>query len=90
MKDIINHNVDKLFDLAENSFNEEWFNQIMEAVLEKQLKGNLFLKRVSINFNLSDRFEESKVEKIAIEIPNINIYLEIYFNKKFIGSYSYL
>lgn len=61
----------------------------MEDVFEKKLKGNLFLKRIYVNFNLSEKSEDIIVEKIAIDIPNINIYLEIYLSNELIGYYSY-
>lgn len=89
MKHLKEYNISKLFDSSENLFHKEWYNQIMEDVLEKQLKGSLSLKRISINFNLSDKNEYVVAEKIAIEVPNINIYHEIYLSKELIGYYSY-
>lgn len=89
MKKLNEYNISNLFDLSEDSFNKEWYSQVVEDVLEKQLKGTLSIKRISINFNLSDRNEESISEKIAIEVPNINIYHEIYLSNKLIGYYSY-
>lgn len=78
-----------LFQISENTFYQEWYKQIMEDILEEQLEGKLFLKRISVKFNLSERKEEEVMDKIAIEIPHINIYHEMYLAEKLIGYYSY-
>ncbi len=89
MKNLNKYDINELFNLSEDFFRQEWHHQVVEDILDKQLKGNLSLKKISINFNLSNRNDEDIVEKIAIEVPNINIYHEIYLSKELIGYYSY-
>lgn len=81
--------IEMLFKTSENTFHDDWHKQVMEDAWGKQWPGKLSLKRISINFNLAERQAEIMVEKIAIELPHINIFHEIYLDGKLIGHYSY-
>ena len=83
------YDVNELFDLAEVYFNKYWYDLVMNDIKEKCIEDNLHLKRISVNFNFSDKDENNIVEKIAIEVPNINIYLELYLSQQLIGYFSY-
>ncbi len=89
MENSIKYDVNELLDLAEVYFNEYWYDLVMNDIKEKCIEDKLYLKRISVNFNFSDKDENNIVEKIAIEVPNINIYLELYLSQQLIGYFSY-